>query len=144
MFSIMNKDISGDGYVTLIQASLRHFDSFSLVWNADLPYEASRHAIGRGLRHHCISKEQGRIFYRWDSDALPVLLLPGSLFSWKFPNYPEDLTFYRDGLAGFVSVSHEEMAWILDTEFARSLPARLGFTEEIVSESVCRRCREQV
>jgi hypothetical protein len=82
--------------------------------------------------------------YNLDAEALPVLLQPGSLFRWRFPSYPEDLRFYREGMAGFVSVSHEEMAWILDPEFARSLPSRLGFTEEVVSERVYRRYRRGI
>jgi hypothetical protein len=114
------------------------FDSFSLVWRANLPYAASRHAVGQGLRHHQAVKRAGRILYRLDKDALPVLLQPGSLFAWRLPSYPEDLTFYRDAQIGLTSVSHEEMAWILDSEFAHRLPSRLGFVGKIVSESAYR------
>jgi hypothetical protein len=138
IFSVKHKDIAGDDYETFLRAALSRFDSFSLVWRADLPYAASRHAVGQGLRHHQITKQQGRIVYRFDADALPTLLLPGSLFQWRLPSYPEDPTFYRDGRAGFVSVSHEEMAWILDSEFARLLPSRLGFAEEVISERAYR------
>ncbi len=134
IFCVEHKDIAGDDYDAFLRAALSRFDTFSLVWRADLPYAASRHAVGQGLRHHQITKQQGRIIYRFDADALPALLLPGSLFQWRFPSYPEDLTFCRDARAGFVSVSHEEMAWILESGFARSLPSRLGFAEEIVSE----------
>lgn len=139
IFHLEDRDIAGDDYAALLRAALRRFDSFSLVWPAVLPYAASRHAIGNGLRHHQTAKRQGKILYRFDSDALPVLLQPGSLFRWRLPSYPEDLLFYRDGQAGFVSVSHEKMAWILDSEFARSLPSGLGFTEDVVSEKVYRR-----
>ena len=138
IFSVEHKDVAGDAYDAFLRAGLSRFDSFSLVWRADLPYAASRHAVGQGLRHHQICKQTGSIGYRFDADALPTLLLPGSLFQWRFPNYPEDLTFYRDGRVGFVSVSHEEQAWILDSEFARLLPPGLGFAEEVVSERAYR------
>jgi hypothetical protein len=89
-----------------------------------------------------MTKLEGRITYRFDANALPILLKPGALFRWRFPGYPEDLTFYRSAQAGFVSVSHERMAWILDSAFARSLPPRLGFREEMVSEKVYRSYRD--
>lgn len=139
IFSIEHKDIAGDDYAAFLRAALLRFDSFSLVWRADLPYAASRHAVGHDLRRHQVAKKEGRISYRVDPDALDALLRPGSLFRWRFPSYPEDLTFYRDSKPGFVSVSHEEMAWILDAKFARSLPPDLGFVAESVSEKAYRR-----
>lgn len=138
IFSVEHKDILGADYALFLRAALSRFDSFSLAWPADLPYAACRHSVGQGLRHHQTAKTQGRIQYRLDADALPILLQPGSLFRWRFPNYPEDLAFYRDARAGFISVSHEELAWIVDLEFARSLPPRLGFAEVIVSERTYR------
>lgn len=138
IFSVEHTDIAGEDYATLLRLALPCFDAFSLVWPSDLPHAASRHAIGHGLRHHQITKQEGRITYRFDADTIPILLKPGALFRWRFSEYPEDLTFYRGAQAGFVSVSHEEMAWILDSAFARSLPPRLGFREEIISERAYR------
>ena len=41
--------------------------------------------------------------------------MPGSLFSWLSPNFPEDLAFYDEsGVCTFTSVSHEKEAYVLE------------------------------
>jgi len=100
IFNLQHRDIAEENYASLLRAALSRFDMFSLVWPANLPYLASRHSIGHDLQWHQIGKKEDRVQYRFVPDALPVLLPPGSLFSWRFPIYPEDLSFYRNARPG--------------------------------------------
>lgn len=47
-------------------------------------------------------------FYRTDSNVLPILLKPQSYLKWRFPLFPEDLSFFRKGRCWVLSSSHEE------------------------------------
>jgi hypothetical protein len=74
------------------------------------------------------------VFYRSDPEALQVLERPGSLLSWLQPHFPEDLAFFgTDGRCSLASVTHEEDVWILDEDFARSLPKHIVLAKDIIN-----------
>ena len=43
-------------------------------------------------------------------DILPLFLSVGSINNWKYPYYPEDISFARNGEYWFKSISHEDYA----------------------------------
>lgn len=65
-------------------------------------------------------------FYHSHSMAVPVLKEPGHSFGWIYPDFPEDLAFFRKGSCWMTTVAHEEMLWFTnetkeDVEFLKSL-----------------------
>lgn len=46
--------------------------------------------------------------YRACPDAFPLLRQPGSYFAWRYPLYPEDLSFFRRGRCWLYASSHEQ------------------------------------
>jgi hypothetical protein len=145
----VTKDIAGKDYGQFLRIASEQFPLFMLVWRDQFSFKPSARTIRRELqplqlRHRRSSKWPGNVMlghkadvitYRFDQQALEVLQRPGSLFGWLQPTYPEDLAFFdSDQQCAFASVSHEKEAWILDLDFGRSLPKRLGLTEESIDE----------
>lgn len=50
-------------------------------------------------------------FYHSDPNAAEVLKEPGRSFGWVYPEFPEDLAFFRNGKCWMTTVAHEEMLW---------------------------------
>ncbi|MFA6809249.1 MAG: hypothetical protein WCR27_09690 [Eubacteriales bacterium] len=48
--------------------------------------------------------------YRISDEVKPYLLEPRSLFNWKYPYFPDDLSFFNNGYCWFASVAHEGYA----------------------------------
>ena len=145
----VTKDIAGEDYGQFLRIASERFPSFRLVWRDQFSFKPSARTIRRELkplqlRHRRRSNWPGNVMlghkgdvitYRFDQQALKVLQRPGSLFGWLQPAYPEDLAFFdSDQQCAFASVSHEKDAWILDLDFGRSLPKRLGLMEESIDE----------
>jgi hypothetical protein len=137
----INRDIVGDDYVVLIDAAGSFFDSFTLASPSTGQFADSFHRMRQDLRGHELGKEQEMILYRLDAAAVSALLRPRSLFGWRLPEFPTELTFYHGlGLrTGLTSSADHASACILDAEFFRALPPHLGFVEEIVPESMLKR-----
>ena len=125
-------DIVGDDYTVLIRVAASYFDSFTLAWPSAGEFTGSLHKTAQDLQGHELGKEQDMTLYRLDAASVSVLHRRGSLFAWRLPEFPKDLTFYRDrgGRAGFTSSADHVSAFILDAEFCRALPQQLGFVEE--------------
>jgi hypothetical protein len=49
------------------------------------------------------------IFYRLNADLQEYLLSNKSLYKWDFPNYPTDISFFKDGVCWLNSITHEEI-----------------------------------
>jgi hypothetical protein len=71
------------------------------------------------------------VTYRAAPEALPTLLEPGSLFAWRSPAYPEDLSFSTDaGTVCLATVSHEADAWILSPSLAAAIGQKVTLVPE--------------
>ena len=142
----ITRDVTGEAYKLLLEAALEEASMFSLVWS-DGPFPpkaaAMRTALrGLQLRHVKRDRWPGTILvghtasvvtYRAAPEALPILLEPGSLFGWRSPAYPDDLSFSTDsGAVCLATVSHEGDAWI----FSRSLAAAIGQKVTLVRETL--------
>lgn len=46
--------------------------------------------------------------YRACNEMKRYLLEPNRLFNWKYPYFPEDISFFKNGYCWFYTVSHEE------------------------------------
>lgn len=49
------------------------------------------------------------IFYRLNADLQEYLLSNKSLYKLDFPNYPTDISFFKDGVCWLNSITHEEI-----------------------------------
>lgn len=50
--------------------------------------------------------------YRADMAVEKVLQKPKSLFNWNWPDYPMDLSFFKEGVCWFATTAHEKNAYI--------------------------------
>jgi hypothetical protein len=103
----ITRDVTGDAYRLLLESALEEAATFSLVWRDQLPFAATAAAVREAL--HPLQVRLVRrdrwpgtasvghygsvITYRASPEALATLLEPGSLFAWRSPAYPEDLSF---------------------------------------------------
>jgi hypothetical protein len=52
-------------------------------------------------------------FFKTNEESRKVLDAVDSIYSWRNPDLPEDLFFYRDGKIYFYSTSHEEISGLV-------------------------------
>ena len=130
------------------RTALNEASTFSLVWRTQLQFApsatAARNALrGLQLRHVKSHRWPGTILlghgprasvvtYRAAPEALPILLEPGSLFAWRSPAYPEDLSFSTEEAVCLATVSHEANAWI----FSQSLASAVGQKVTLIRETM--------
>lgn len=50
--------------------------------------------------------------YRVCNEVKPFLLQTKGLFKWKYPYFPDDLSFFKNGYCWFYTVAHEEYGFI--------------------------------
>ncbi|WP_294360138.1 hypothetical protein [uncultured Clostridium sp.] len=50
--------------------------------------------------------------YKVCDEVKQYLMDPQGLFNWKYPNYPDDLCFFKDGYCWFNIVAHENIAFM--------------------------------
>lgn len=128
---VLEADLGGAEYHSFLEMMLTCHATFSLVWRDQLSFNESASAIRADLKRHELdyrrrdrwpgTRLSGKgqqaliVSYATALDAIPTLSTPGSLFSWRSPNFPEDLAFYTDdGDCTFTSVSHDREAYVLD------------------------------
>ena len=71
------------------------------------------------------------VTYRAAPEAIPTLVEPGSLFAWRSPEYPEDLSFgTASGTVCLATVSHEALAWVLTSSLAAAIADRVKLVPE--------------
>ena len=129
----ITRDVTGEAYELLLKTALEETSTFSLVWRDQLQFGPSAAAVrkalrGLELRHVKRDRWPGTILagqtalivtYRVAPEALAILREPGSLFGWRSPAYPEDLSFSTvAGSVCLATVSHEACAWILSQSLA--------------------------
>ena len=149
----ITRDVTGEAYKLLLEAALEEASTCSLVWPNQRPFIPSAAAMrtalrGLQLRHVKRDRWPGTILvggtgsvvtYRAAPEALPILLEPGSLFGWRSPAYPDDLSFSTDsGAVCLATVCHEGDAWI----FSRSLAAAIGQKVTLVRETLDARAEQ--
>ena len=112
-------------YEGLLDHARKNYDSFTLVWRAGMKFSEKAEAIKKELAPFLIEESRRNAWpgtessgepsivseYRVSKQSVEVLSRAPSVWAWKFPNFPEDLAFYRNGKVMFASVAHEQMAW---------------------------------
>ena len=140
-------DVTGDAYQTLLAAALREAATFALVWRDQLRFAATAAAVRDALRLFqlrqmktdrwpgtvLVGQYASVITYRAEPDALATLLEPGSLFAWRAPAFPEDLSFTSNReTVCLASISHEATGWILSESLASAVRSKVTLVAEIL------------
>lgn len=142
------RDVTGDAYKLLLEAALEEASTFSLVWRDQLRFDPGAAAVRaalRGLELEDVKRDRwpgtrlvghyaSVVTFRAAADALPTLLEPGSLFGWRSPAYPEDLSFSADsGTVCLATASHEASAWIFSPSLAGAVGQKMALVPEIMN-----------
>jgi hypothetical protein len=146
----ITRDVTGEAYKILLEAALSEASSFSLVWRTQLRFAPSATAVRKALRGLQLRHVKGNrwpgtillghgqcasiVTYRAAPEALPTLLEPGSLFAWRSPAYPEDLSFGTDRTVCLATVSHEANAWILSPSLASAVGHKVTLVRETMDQ----------
>ena len=122
----ISEEPQGATYEALLDFAAKHSERFSLVWREQMKFNPAAHQIAVTLQPYLIGESltnswpgtqlRGRQAlvrqYRTARASLEPLRTVGSLYAWRSPNLPEDLTFYTaDKVPWLITVSHEHMAW---------------------------------
>ena len=118
----------GKMYLALLQVAKKHCASFSLVWRDEFRFGESARNLERSLQPFLIREEHTdewpgtRLLgnkaqvrhYRVTDESLSLLGEVEGLYSWRAPDFPEDLAFYAaDGSCWLLSISRENDAAIM-------------------------------
>jgi hypothetical protein len=119
-------DPTGDTYRAILNLAMDECETFSLVWLDQLRFLPSAEEIAGRLTPHLIAEVRAvewpgtRLLgptarlrrYRISEVSMAVLAERASLFSWRAPDFPEDLAFYNaDGSVWLGATAHEEDAF---------------------------------
>ena len=70
-------------------------------------------------------------FYKCNSNAFNILKAPGGVFEWLYPNYPEDLSFFRGNECFMYLSAHEKELWFKnETDEDFSFFKEIGICQE--------------
>ena len=115
-------------YRNLINLAFDLCDKFILVERKDIDFNGNAKSILEKLEVNLIEvKEQSSwagnklgdstayvYHYNTDSHAREIISeVSDSLYSWVQPNYPEDLSFYKNGISWLVNNAHEKSGYII-------------------------------
>lgn len=129
-----SKDVAGERYKELLQYLLEHSDAFQVVishnrvrskppagskrfleaprsdkiggWSKTGDYELPLTEGTTSPGKYCTTA-----MFQVSKNSYHALETPSSFFSWYLPQYPEDLSFYRDGTCWFALCSQEKLLW---------------------------------
>lgn len=129
---IIEHNPKNDVYKNLIDVAFEICDQFHLVLRNDMGTLKKCTPILKILKNSLIvMKEESewastilgdgqtaRVYYfRTDANANKVLKeVTNSLYSWVHPDFPEDLSFFKQGKEWLVTISHEYESYIFTEE----------------------------
>ena len=144
-------DVQEPNYSKLIEYAMETSDAFMLVYfsyGKQKKYSFGVKQIKKALRPYRIKRRYDTQWpsnisfdvrntyvievYRSNMEALNFLRIPGSLFSWMHPSFPEDIAFFNNSKCWLLTSAHERYFRVYfrnqeDDEFIRPL---LGKYEE--------------
>ncbi len=117
----------GETYHRLLDFTQRHCESFSLVWQQQLDFDAQAREVEEALSPFLIREQESSRWpgtrllsgtarvchFRLTPQSVSVLQAAGSLYAWRAPSRPEDLAFYtHEGDCFLGSIAHESDAFL--------------------------------
>lgn len=133
MLDIVTEPIC-EKYNKLIDYAIKNSDAFMFVtcdFDKDINYKQKVIPFVKDLepyiikiRHNKIWPGQERLgrqkhniyLFRMCEEVKEKLLEPNGLYKWRYPNYPEDLSFFRDGRCWLTSIAHEDFSYIYEKD----------------------------
>lgn len=119
----LHNDVTGDAYQSFIEAACKKSAKFHLVIRKEVAVAQSAKAILKKLEPSLIQKveksewastildgETAYVYYYHTDDVAKEVLQQAvsSLYAWQQPNFPEDLSFFRDNGADWLATSSRE------------------------------------
>jgi hypothetical protein len=114
-------------YQQLLKIALAQYDAFSLMWRDGMINETNTNAVRleTALRPYLLGETFTERWpgsnvpykpavlrtYRVSPGSIQILKCVDNVFDFNYPNYPEDLTFYQDGMLVYASIAHERFNW---------------------------------
>ena len=140
-------DLTGEMYNKLIDVAHQERFSFSVVMRENYDVNESAIDILRSLPDTTVGRQQSwpgtvllRDYARVYTGAVTqqttqLLKKPGSIFSWRHPNWPEDLALYKGDEVVLFGVSHESFGCVdfsyLPSSFRKQLTEVIGSGGEL-------------
>ena len=147
-------DASEEQYVATVHYLLQHSDAFQVVLSnhrirSKLP--ASSRRFKEMLKHDRVGgwsktgdyslpltegttapgKYCTTAMFQVSEDSFSLVEQPMSFWNWMLPDYPEDLSFYRNGFCWFATCSHEQIIWFCaEREIAEKIISLSGIPFE--------------
>jgi len=120
-------NISGEDYQKFINYIYERSDIFGLVVRTDMDQNKSVRDFLKKNKELITAKKMSHewagtitfgekhevYFFKTNEESREVLNTVNSIYSWRNPDLPEDLFFYRDGKIYFYSTSHEEISGLV-------------------------------
>lgn len=117
-------NVSGDEYKNLIDYIYERSDVFGMVVRTDMDQNKSVRDFLKKNEDLITAKKMSHewagtitfgdkhevYFFKTNEESRKVLDTVDSIYSWRNPDLPEDLFFYREGKIYFYSTSHEEIS----------------------------------
>ncbi len=118
-------------YNKMIEYAFCTSDYFMLVYCCyDRPYKKNVKKIKEALKPHLVKTRHNSVwpgtksysdrkynfdvcFYKTDVMAKSIILQAESILAWEYPQYPEDICFFRKNRCWFFTVAHEEIIGIV-------------------------------
>lgn len=127
-------DATGTQYIAVVRYLLQHSDAFQVVLanhrvRSKLPANSrwfketlKKDRVGGWSKtgDYVLPLTEGTTapgkycttaIFQTSDNSLSVLEKPMSFGDWLLPDYPEDLSFYKDGYCWFSMCSHEQIIW---------------------------------
>ena len=95
----MNKFLSS--FLPLLKKS-RHNEMQSTEWPG---------TVSADNRH-----ERNIMFFKCDLSIKDLLVKPKRLYAWMYPDFPEDLCFFREGNCWLTSSAHEQFSYVITND----------------------------
>lgn len=149
-----SRDVSGARYIATIHYLLQQSDAFQVVLanhaaESRLPacsqcfkYVIQQDLIGGWSKDgdYTLPLTEGTnapgvycttAVFQVSENSLPFLKQPNSFGNWILPDYPEDLSFYRNGVCWFSVCASEQMIWFCaEREIAEKIISLSGIPFE--------------
>ena len=125
-------NVEGIHYNELIEYAFRTSDYFMLVYcSYGRPFKKKVKEIKEKLKPYLVKKRHNSVwpgtesysdrkykfdicFYKTDINVISTILQAESLLKWEYPQYPEDICFFRKNKCWLFTVAHEEIIGVVN------------------------------
>ena len=110
-----------------------------LIKQRHTPTEWPRTKLSEDINENNKRKKPSINLYKVCEEVKIFLYKPNGIFKWIYPNFPEDLSFFKDGYCWFESCAHERFAFMYlddlrEVEMLKSLGLKFELKESEIEK----------